>query len=1142
MRRSKVEGAGRPASRVGIAAALAWLPLLALAQAPVLQFSGTVASAPGVDVTAFVDMVEIVNASTNAAVAGVVANPSFESGTINGTFDFAPSGASWAFSGRSGIGSIPGAYSVPTTNADGSRTAILQSWEGQPLIPSFSQTLGTLAPGTYFVRLRAAQRNTQPANQGVLVRVNGVALGTFTPLNNNSFQTFSTSTFTVTAPNNALAFNPANSPQNFVALPSTTPLPVNTSAYTIEAWIRPNAMGGCGIIGWGNYGTFNQVNAFRLDGSNGGQLINYWWGNDLVVNVGNLSGSWHHVAVTYNGTARTMYLNGNVVGSDTPGTAGRSFAVANARIGSTNNGEIFNGAIDEVRVYSTALTQAQVQADMNTNTSSVPGSLASYYDFNQGTPGGNNAGLTSLPNLASGSNPGTLQGFTLSGTSSNWVGSFTTLSSLSPTSGPVGTSVTLTGTNFTGATSVTFNGTAATSYTVNSATSITATVPAGATSGVVRVTSPSGISNGVSFTVVVPDLTVSAAQSISGNYNNVTITGTGVATLNGSLTVNGTLTVQSGGSLNTNCQTVGGVGAFALQAGATLRICDPAGISSSGASGAVQVSGTRSFSTDASYVYNGTAAQVTGAGLPSQVRSLSTTNSSPVTLSQPLSVAQVLTVGGSGNLNLNGQALMLLSDAAGSALVVNSGSGVVVGGTASVQRYINPSTNPGPGYRHYSAPVTGSTVADLTTTGFMPVVNPAFNSAAAPASVTPFPTVFGYDQVRLASATNNLDLFSKGWVSPTALTDALVPGRGYSVNIGAGEKVDFTGTLNTGNLTLNLSRNTGATAAEAGWHHVGNPYPAPLDYSLVTLADRNNLDGAIYVFESSSQYGGMYRSYVNGIGGNPVLPSGQGFWVRVSQGQTSGTLTFRNSQRLTSPNATAFSRGAADQRPQLKLTLSGQGVPSDELTVYAEAGATTGADSEFDAVKLPNTTGLNLSALASSGQQLAIQGLPSFSSALVPLTVQVPAAGTYTFEAAELPNLPAGTRVYLRDGLAGTSTLLAPGTAFRFSLSGTTATGRFALELRGAGALATSAQLLAQQVTVFPNPAHQQLTLTRPLAGATNATATLLNSLGQVLRTVKLTATQTEARVDLTGLAAGVYSLRVPLADGQLVFRRVVVE
>ncbi|MGI4874693.1 MAG: hypothetical protein ACRYFX_26355 [Janthinobacterium lividum] len=173
-------------------------------------------------------------------------------------------------------------------------------------------------------------------------------------------------------------------------------------------------------------------------------------------------------------------------------------------------------------------------------------------------------------------------------------------------------------------------------------------------------------------------------------------------------------------------------------------------------------------------MYNGTAAQSTGTGLPATVLNLSTTINNAVTLTNPVSITQVLTVGGSGNLVLNNKALTLLSSASGTALVVNSGSGIVDGATATVQRYIDASGNSGTsGYRHYAPPVTGSTVADLATTGFTPVVNNAYNTAAntlAPAITAQYPTVYAYDQTRVGSTTlaTNLSAFDQGYVSPGA--------------------------------------------------------------------------------------------------------------------------------------------------------------------------------------------------------------------------------------------------------------------------------------------------------------------------------------------------------------------------------------
>ena len=237
-----------------------------------------------------------------------------------------------------------------------------------------------------------------------------------------------------------------------------------------------------------------------------------------------------------------------------------------------------------------------------------------------------------------------------------------------------------------------------------------------------------------------------------------------MANLTGPLTYSGALVVQAGGVLLQNCFPITGAGSFELRAGAAIGICDPAGITPTGTpAGAVQVTGTRTFSPDASYLYNNNAntTQVTGAGLPSQVLNLSVLNTGNVTLSQAVGVKQVLRLQ-AGNLLVGSQTLTLLSTAAGTALVDNTG-GIVVG-EAVAQRYITP-TNSGPGYRHYSAPTANtvpnspnSKVADLNTAGFGVEISQGatYNGAADPSQVTinPFPNVYKYNETRVITNVN----------------------------------------------------------------------------------------------------------------------------------------------------------------------------------------------------------------------------------------------------------------------------------------------------------------------------------------------------------------------------------------------------
>lgn len=578
-----------------------------------------------------------------------------------------------------------------------------------------------------------------------------------------------------------------------------------------------------------------------------------------------------------------------------------------------------------------------------------------------------------------------------------------------------------------------------------------------------------------------------------------------------------------------------------IASGATLTLAD-GGILTTG--GNFTNNGTVTGAGTGTVVLGGTAVVVGGSGL-STFPNL-TTGPSAVTTAGPVAIQRQLTTNANLTIGAN-QPFTLLSGAGGTALVVNNAGSALLG-TATVQRYIDPSINAGPGYRHYASPVAGATVGDLATAGYSPVVNAAYNTSATPGAVTPFPTVYGYDQSRLASTTNNLSAFDKGFVSPAALSDALTVGRGYAVNISASQLVDFVGTVNTGDVPLALARNSGATAADAGWALVGNPYPAPLDYSLVAPADRSNLDGAIYVVQSSGQYAGTYRSYVNGQGGNPVLPVGQGFFVRVSAGQTSGSLTFRNAQRLTAPDATAFQRKATDPRPVVQLDLRSAAGQADAFYAYAEAGATPAFDSQYDAAKLPNSTGLNL-ASTGSGENLAIDGRPAFTAGTaIGLSVGVPAAGTYTLAATDLANLPAGLNAYLRDAETGLTTKLTPGASYSFSATGAQAqaamVGRFTLVFGPQAALATAPALAAELVSVYPNPARGSFTVTVPaVADATAVQAELLNTLGQVVRQQRaaLPAAGATFSVPTTDLAPGIYTLRLR-AGATTLAKRVVIQ
>jgi len=158
-----------------------------------------------------------------------------------------------------------------------------------------------------------------------------------------------------------------------------------------------------------------------------------------------------------------------------------------------------------------------------------------------------------------------------------------------------------------------------------------------------------------------------------------------LATNNGSLTFSNSrslstsaATFTNNGSLACGEGVLSGSGNFTNAAGSTLLIGSAEGIASSGSTGNIQSSGTRTFTANATYTYNGSSAQITGDGLPATLDNLNVENSNGVTATNGFQVDGTLTLS-SGNLDLNGKNIVLgtsalLSETAGNTVKGSSGS------------------------------------------------------------------------------------------------------------------------------------------------------------------------------------------------------------------------------------------------------------------------------------------------------------------------------------------------------------------------------------------------------------------------------------------------------------------------------------
>ena len=199
------------------------------------------------------------------------------------------------------------------------------------------------------------------------------------------------------------------------------------AARTLECWVNPTLTNLFNehIINWG--GAPSDGQSFGFYQTFGSELRFYGFGGTFDFNTGFVfDGNWHHVAVTYNGSHVRVYVDGNETPTSNQAVAlntidSRLFMGVREAIPITPTANTYAALkMDEVRVWNRALSSFEINETKDCELQGNESGLVLYYNFNRGTPSGNNAGVTTMPDMA-GSNNATLSNFSLSGGSSNWV-------------------------------------------------------------------------------------------------------------------------------------------------------------------------------------------------------------------------------------------------------------------------------------------------------------------------------------------------------------------------------------------------------------------------------------------------------------------------------------------------------------------------------------------------------------------------------------------------------------------------------------------------------------------------------------------------------------------------------------------------
>ena len=224
------------------------------------------------------------------------------------------------------------------------------------------------------------------------------------------------------AQNNALQFDGSNDRVQ-VALPPVFNDLANQD-FSVSLWLRPDGVSTARVF-FAQESTTEFASILLGSGTTPYLYVSRASGLvGMTTGVPLPSGQWSHLTTTWTAATGTAHIFVNGIesalisgGSSSTGTSGVM------TLGSRTDGaQPLNGALDGFRIWSTALDANQVRAEA-ASTCGAGAPLVASYEFDIGTPGGNNAGLISLPDTSGAGFNGTLMNFALIGATSNWIAS-----------------------------------------------------------------------------------------------------------------------------------------------------------------------------------------------------------------------------------------------------------------------------------------------------------------------------------------------------------------------------------------------------------------------------------------------------------------------------------------------------------------------------------------------------------------------------------------------------------------------------------------------------------------------------------------------------------------------------------------------
>ena len=192
--------------------------------------------------------------------------------------------------------------------------------------------------------------------------------------------------------------------------------------YTHEFWFKTTSANSTifnfSDTGMPNSGGFNKTIYLQ-----NGNLVSYVYNNteNYITSTATFNdNNWHHVTEIVTFSERRLYVDGTLIGTDTS-FSNQNFGYIVLGASNLTPGVYFEGEIDEVRIWNTALSIDDVNTTGNCQLQGDEANLLAYYQFNQGTDATDNTSVTTLIDATANAYNGNLINFSLTGNTSNWL-------------------------------------------------------------------------------------------------------------------------------------------------------------------------------------------------------------------------------------------------------------------------------------------------------------------------------------------------------------------------------------------------------------------------------------------------------------------------------------------------------------------------------------------------------------------------------------------------------------------------------------------------------------------------------------------------------------------------------------------------